>query len=188
MGLLVVAASVALPQTNAADLGSICAHLSSFEDRAAPLLVSHGHIVAHRYGFPGARGEARLGFPHVIEIGLPALRGFRRAGDSETIVRLNTLLSIMARLDDTCVLYRGHTDALHFVKKASRGILDAGGCSSPAGRGQLRELDQRLLAWGVSPGGSADLLAATLFLDAYENGQDDLQQDRSVWEFSHGTD
>ena len=37
--------------------------------------------------------------------------------------------------------------------------------------GKKPELDARLLELGVSPGGSADLLAGTLFLDAIERPQ-----------------
>ncbi|WP_312516111.1 triphosphoribosyl-dephospho-CoA synthase, partial [Stutzerimonas nitrititolerans] len=37
--------------------------------------------------------------------------------------------------------------------------------ASLAGRRQLRALDHAMLALNASPGGAADLLAATLFLD-----------------------
>jgi triphosphoribosyl-dephospho-CoA synthase len=38
----------------------------------------------------------------------------------------------------------------------------------------------------ASPGGSADLLAATLFLDAVERRQNEVQADRSWSEATHG--
>jgi len=38
----------------------------------------------------------------------------------------------------------------------------------------------------VSPGGSGDLLAATLFLDAIERGQDEVEADRSGLEDPYG--
>ncbi|MBI0439183.1 triphosphoribosyl-dephospho-CoA synthase, partial [Dickeya dianthicola] len=37
--------------------------------------------------------------------------------------------------------------------------------SHPAGRRALEQLDARMLALNASPGGAADLLAATLLLD-----------------------
>ncbi|WP_206363169.1 triphosphoribosyl-dephospho-CoA synthase, partial [Pseudomonas viridiflava] len=40
--------------------------------------------------------------------------------------------------------------------------------ASLAGRRELHELDQQLLALNASPGGAADLLAACLFIDGLE--------------------
>ncbi|PTT67451.1 triphosphoribosyl-dephospho-CoA synthase MdcB, partial [Pseudomonas sp. HMWF007] len=47
-------------------------------------------------------------------------------------------------------------------------VLDAGGSASLSGRRRLQELDQQLIALNASPGGAADLLAATLLLDRIE--------------------
>ena len=135
----------------------------------APL--SHGQIVAEKFGVEGARGEAIKGFPHIIEVGLPVLRARRGAGAPESIARLDSLLSIMAHLDDTCLLYRGGTLALQTAKQGAATVIAAGGASSERGRKYLYALDTRLLELGVSPGGSADLLAGTLFLDAIERHQ-----------------
>jgi hypothetical protein len=41
---------------------------------------------------------------------------------------------------------------------------------------------------GVSPGGSGDLLAATLFLDAVERRQEEVQADQKGSENQDGTD
>jgi triphosphoribosyl-dephospho-CoA synthase len=50
----------------------------------------------------------------------------------------------------------------------------------------MRELDRELLARHISPGGSADLLAATIFLDALERQQSEVRKDQSEWEESDG--
>jgi triphosphoribosyl-dephospho-CoA synthase len=50
----------------------------------------------------------------------------------------------------------------------------------------LRSLDRELIARHVSPGGSADLLAATIFLDALEFQQSEVLQDRSHSEDRNG--
>ena len=134
-------------------------------------LASHGQIVAQKFGVNGARGEAINGFPHIVELGLPMLRGRRRAGVPEHIARLDALLAIMAKLDDTCLLYRGGKEALQAAKEGATAVIDAGGAGSIRGQKCLFALDQRLLDLGVSPGGSADLLAGTLFLDAIERQQ-----------------
>jgi triphosphoribosyl-dephospho-CoA synthase len=41
----------------------------------------------------------------------------------------------------------------------------------------MRELDRQLIARHISPGGSADLLAATIFLDAVERQQNEIRKD-----------
>jgi triphosphoribosyl-dephospho-CoA synthase len=134
-------------------------------------LPSHGQLVAERFGVTGARGEAISGFPHIVEIGLPMLRAGRRVNAPESIARLDALLSIMARLTDTCLLYRGGETALQAAQQGAAAIIAAGGAGSSRGQKFLFALDKRLIELGVSPGGSADLLAGTLFLDALEQGQ-----------------
>jgi triphosphoribosyl-dephospho-CoA synthase len=151
--------------------------IASFEDCAIPRLVSHGDAVAKRYGVAGARGEALSGFPHVVDVALPALRRKRRSGAPEQIARLDALLSVMSSLDDTCLLYRGGQTALAAAKEGAATIEAAGGTGTPLGLKQLYYLDRRLLDLHVSPGGSADLLAAALFLDAIEHQQNNIQAD-----------
>ncbi len=114
------------------------------------------------------------------------LHSKRVAGATESVARLDTLLSIMSRLDDTCLLYRGGEGALVAAKEGAAAVESAGGSGTPIGRQQLERLDRRLLEMRVSPGGSGDLLAATLFLDAAECGQDELQADRSGLEGADG--
>ncbi|MBV8100889.1 MAG: triphosphoribosyl-dephospho-CoA synthase [Verrucomicrobia bacterium] len=138
----------------------------------APL--SHGQIVATKFGVTGARGEAINGFPDIIEVGLPVLRARRSANAPEPVARLDALVAIMSRLDDTCLLYRGGKLALQAAKQGAAAVLAAGGAGTPPGRKCLLALDRQLLELGVSPGGSADLLAGTLFLDAVERHQNSL--------------
>lgn len=187
LGLLVAALAMhAGGLVTAAAVAAIAAEIAAFEDTAVPRLVSHGDAVAKRYGAAGARGEALRGFPHVVDVGLPMLRRRRRGGATEEVARLDALLRIMSKLDDTCILYRGGAEALAVAKEGALQVESAGGTATVAGWEKLRNLDGRLLALNASPGGSADLLAAALFLDAVEYGQDDVQADRSLSEVSHG--
>src|SRR5712675_1510963 len=157
LGLLVSASALHLDhEPKASEIASLAKEIASFEDRAAPRLVSHGDLVAKRYGAAGARGEALGGFPHVVDIGLPVLRSKRASGATEHVARLDTLLSIMSRLDDTCLLYRGGKTALIAAKEGALAVERAGGSGNPIGRRQLFCLDRRLLEMGVSPGGSGE--------------------------------
>ena len=167
LGLLVAGATCA-PNEDAREIVAAAGAIARLPDRAQPKLLTHGDIVRNRYGAGGARMEASANFPHVIKCGLPMLRAQRARKYPEEICRLDALLSLMAELDDTCVLYRGGVEALSFVKAGAQAVLNAGGYSNANGRKALRALDRELIARHVSPGGSADLLAATIFLDALE--------------------
>ena len=176
LGLLISAAALLDEDIAAASLVATTAkQIASFEDRTAPRLVSHGDVVAKQYGVFGARGEALRGFPHIVELALPTLRSRRADGAIESVARLDTLLTIMSRLDDTCLLYRGGEDALLTAKEGAEAVMNAGGSGTPLGKEQLKRLDRQLLEMRLSQGGSGDLLAATLFVDAIERGQDEVE-------------
>jgi triphosphoribosyl-dephospho-CoA synthase len=187
LGLLVCAAAMQDEENvTASAIATTARDIVSFEDRATPRLVSHGDVVAKQYGVAGARGEALRGFPHVLDIGLPMLRGRRTSGAAEHVARLDTLLSIISCLDDTCLLYRGGKTALIVAKEGASAVERAGGSGTAVGRQHLQRLDRQLLELKASPGGSADLLAATLFLDAVERRQNEVQADRSWSEATRG--
>jgi triphosphoribosyl-dephospho-CoA synthase len=139
--------------------------LACLPDRNAPKQPSNGLQVTQRYKVSGARGEAQAGFPSVIVAGLPRLHRSRRLCGREAVARLDALLAIMASLEDTCLLHRGGLAALNTAQAGAASILDAGGTATPEGWKRLQQLHHDLLALNASPGGSADLLAATLFLD-----------------------
>jgi triphosphoribosyl-dephospho-CoA synthase len=181
LGLLVTAAGQRI-DSNSEAIAQDAGYLARLPDRVQPQLVSHGDVVRARYGATGARGEAHAGFPHVVQVGLPALRVARSMGCTETNSRLSALLSIMVELEDTCVLYRGGDEGLATVQKGAAEVLISGGLGSAAGDDALRRFDRELFTRRVSPGGSADLLAATLFLDALERGQYTVVEDNSLSE------
>lgn len=163
LGLLVTAAAL-----RPASIALCTARLALLDDRYAPKPLSHGAQVAQRYGARGAREEAQLGFPSVLQRGLPQLQSSRANGVGEQNARLDALLAIMTELADTCVLYRAGEQGLHAMQSGAQAVLDAGGSASLTGRRRLHELDLQLIALNASPGGAADLLAATLLLDRIE--------------------
>ncbi|ROM43231.1 triphosphoribosyl-dephospho-CoA synthase MdcB [Pseudomonas poae] len=160
LGLLIAAAAL---EPRAIALNA--ARLALLNDRYAPQHLSHGAQVAQRYGARGAREEAQLGFPSVMQRGLPQLHKSRLQNVGEQNARLDALLAIMTELADTCVLYRAGPEGISAMQRGARAVLDAGGSATLAGRRRLHELDLQLLALNASPGGAADLLAACLFID-----------------------
>jgi triphosphoribosyl-dephospho-CoA synthase len=169
LGLLVAAAAMAPPEVPPAEVAALAGQVAVFPDRHAPRETSHGSLITSRYGVAGARGEARQGFPHVVGVALPTLRAAREAGREERLARLDALVSLIATVDDTCLLHRGGSEALRDAQTGARKVLDAGGNGTAAGRRALRSLEEALLCHNAAPGGSADLLAAALFLDALDH-------------------
>jgi triphosphoribosyl-dephospho-CoA synthase len=185
LGLLVCAASLtgeSRPEFVAETAGC----LARLPDRARPHAVSHGDVVFERYGAKGARGEAYGDFSHVVTIGLPALKAARASGQTERDCRLAALLAIMAHLDDTCVLYRGGAEAQRIVHEGAVRVIELGGPGSTKGNAALIALGQEFVSQRISPGGSADLLAAALFLDALERGLERVENDNSLLEENDG--
>lgn len=168
IGLLATAAGMQPENLAAAAVAGRAAGLARLPDRFSQPRASHGERMRARYGVSGARGEAQEGFPHVIAVGLPALVASRAAGHAENTARLDALVSIIAKLQDTCVLTRGGKAALHDARTLASAVMVCGGTGTLQGRYLLRRLEQNMLSHNASPGGAADLLAATLFLDALE--------------------
>lgn len=164
LGLLIAAYASAGAEANSAR--DICQRAGEIARLpiAPSTRVSHGRAMFLRHGARGARGEAESGFAHVYKVALPALRAARKRYDNENFARLHALLALIASLDDTCLLYRGGRAALTAAQIGAQHVL-ALGVESSQGYAALLELDRRLIELNASPGGSADLLAATLFVD-----------------------
>jgi triphosphoribosyl-dephospho-CoA synthase len=128
-------------------------------------LRSHGTAALLQYGAGGARAQAAAGFPHALEIGLPALRLMSGAGNA---ARVQCFFALLATVEDTNLLHRGGTEGLRFAQQAAAGFLAAGGVAQPNWRDAAEAIHHAFVARNLSPGGCADLLAITLFLDALE--------------------
>lgn len=163
---LLIAGAASCDRRDPRQIAALAAKIARYRDRMSMPTVTNGGAVIRKYGVAGARGEAQSGFPHVIKIGLPVLHEARRRGVSEGAARLDTLLAIMTELDDTCLLHRAGVTGLTTAKRGAFMVLRAGGSSTPEGQIALELLDRDLMKQNASPGGSADLLAATLFLDS----------------------
>nr|WP_318383333.1 triphosphoribosyl-dephospho-CoA synthase [uncultured Enterobacter sp.] len=168
LGLLTSAAAMLGATGSAQYVAHTAALLAKLPDDAAPRIFSKGLRATHRYRVPGAREEAQQAFPHVLNLALPQLRLSRQRGASETQARLDALMAVMTSLSDTCVLSRAGMTGLTAMQNGARAVLAAGGTAQAEGQRALLSLDAQMLALNASPGGAADLLAATLFLDRIE--------------------
>ena len=103
-----------------------------------------------RPGITGAREMAEGGYRQLFDDWLPFYRSTR---DCQ-----KTLLRIMSTLDDTCVIHRVGTARAQQVKAEAKALLEEGG--------ELKDLCEKYAAERISPGGAADMLALTIFIDS----------------------
>jgi triphosphoribosyl-dephospho-CoA synthase len=160
-----VAAAVLDPGAKGSEVTATAKRITAHPDRRAPRRPSRGSSVSAKYGAAGARGEARAGFPHVRRA-LDALATSRSAGASETCARLDALLTVMSTLQDTELLYTAGPHGLRHVQAGARGVLEAGGTATEAGRAALAAFDDDLHTRAWSPRGTGGLFAGALFVDS----------------------
>ncbi|MCR5463209.1 MAG: [citrate (pro-3S)-lyase] ligase [Bacteroidales bacterium] len=144
---------------------------------------SHGAKAVKEHGVKGALQLAQEGYKPLFADWLPYYQGIATAGSLRTPyalrpIRVNvrpetsrppqteswhlqkTLLGILSTLDDTCVIHRVGYQRAQEVKEEAKALLDD---FSEEG---LRKMKMRYDAEGISPGGAADMLALTIFIDS----------------------
>lgn len=178
MGILAAAAGNYYQQEHSFDAERILKKVSAmttapleeeFQHIAEHEPVTHGEILFHEYGEKGIRGEAQKGFPIIEKIALPVLRSTRMMGMDTNRSNIQVLLSIMAELNDTNVWSRGSYQEMQWLKEQAAEICRQGGVFFETGLRKTEELNRLCIDKNLSPGGAADLLAASLFLYYLEN-------------------
>ena len=136
---------------------------------AAREAATFGERHYQKTGAGGVRAEAAAGFPSVREAGLPRLRRALECGLSINDAGLCTLVALMAHTQDTNAVRRGgEAGAKRLMQRAEEldaqiaCALERGELDADALRREMTCWDQEMTAQGISPGGSADMLALTL--------------------------
>ena len=129
--------------------------------------TSHGAQAAALYAVSGAREEGALGLPSVFNIGLPALQATLARGARMNDARTDALFALMAHASDTNVFHRGGTAGALIVRTSAQRFIDDGGTANPRWRAQALACHRLFVAHRLSPGGAADLLAATCLVHAF---------------------
>lgn len=132
-----------------------------YRDLTPETAKTAGQKLYLRYGITGVRGQAEAGFPAVREAGLPTLEAALAAGKNINEASCAALLALLVHTADTNMIHRGGFDGMQQATLEVREILDRENFPS---RETLESLDKRFIEKNLSPGGSADLLALTLFL------------------------
>ncbi len=131
--------------------------------------ISHGQQCFLDFGLmgSGARGEIEQGMPTVISHSLPLLNKLLKTSinSCNDICLKQTLVPVLLKLisvnNDTNVLYRTNKNTLIKLQEKANSALESwlSGNSS-----HYESLVKWCLQKGISPGGSADLLAVTILI------------------------
>jgi len=131
------------------------------------LPMSQGLKACHRHRLSGIRGEAKRGFPAVFEIGLPAFQSaLPRVG--RAAARVHTFFKLMRASEDTTLWHRGGEDGYLLAQKLADKFLRDGSVFSTHWWDEARKIHRIFVEHNLTAGGTADLLAATLFVHALQ--------------------
>lgn len=134
--------------------------MDRFTELTADCAVTGGERQYLERGLRGARGEAAAGFPTVREVALPALRRAASRGMDANAAAVHALLALIAHVQDSNILRRGGEGALHAAQRDAQKLLDMDYTMD-----DVRSMNDRFVQMNISPGGSADLLAAAMLID-----------------------
>ncbi len=167
LGLLCAAAGRlgegAGPQQVCREAANLCAGpLEQELSRLTPETVqTKGERLYCSHGIAGARGQAIRGFPTALYTGLPRLEEGCAMGCDPHRVGAAALLAMLAEEPDTCLISRSSPERYEALRRELASLLSRDPYPTAEA---LEALDDSFIRENLSPGGSADLLAAAYFL------------------------
>jgi triphosphoribosyl-dephospho-CoA synthase len=116
--------------------------------------------------------EYATDFEITFDCGVPALRAARQAGLGWLDAVTEAGLKLLSEVPDTLIARKAGKEVALQISAGARGVLEAGGVRSQAGRKALAEFDASLRDPQNSrnPGTTADLIAAATFVTLLEDG------------------
>ncbi len=122
---------------------------------------SHGAQAARQHGASGAREEGALGLPSVFELAVPTMQSTLAQGRTQLHARVDALFALMHTVSDTNIYHRGGAAGVRIVQSQAGQFIAQGGTANPAWRAMALRCHHIFVAHRLSPGGAADLLAAS---------------------------
>ena len=156
IGLAVAAASWLACTQRAVEAYSLKELISRIAEEIPSTEGTHGAAVRKDFKVKGALENARSGYPELFADWLPYYRGLK----CDPYRCHKTLLHIMTTLDDTNVLHRRGAEGLAKVKS------EAGNLLQDFSEEGLARMNRDFTAENISPGGSADMLSLTVFINS----------------------
>ena len=159
IGLSVAAASCLACSTGSVDAYSFKELVSRAASEIPSARGTHGAEAKRSFKAVGALENARAAYPELFADWLP----YYRSLEGDPFRCHKTLLHIMTTLDDTNILHRRGAEGLaHAEAEAARLLEDF----SESG---LSSLNKDFIRENISPGGSADMLSLTIFIESIIN-------------------
>lgn len=159
IGLSVAAASCLACSTGAVEAYSFKELVSRAASEIPSARGTHGAEVKRSFKAVGALENARAAYPELFTDWLP----YYRSLEGDPFRCHKTLLHIMTTLDDTNILHRRGEEGLARAKSEAARLLED---FSESG---LSSLNKDFIRENISPGGSADMLSLTIFIESIIN-------------------
>ena len=161
MGLTTLAAAWCMKQNGKVDEKQLRDLIMQVAGQFAPTAGTHGNDAVNAHRVTGALDLAKAGYTQLFNDWLPAYRGYL-ADDAETALH-RLLLRIMCQLDDTNVIHRVGYEQAQQVKQEALALLNNYSAEG------MEAMNRDYIARNISPGGSADMVALTLFIHSILN-------------------
>ena len=159
IGLSVAAASCLACSTGAVEAYSFKELVSRAASEIPSARGTHGAEAKRSFKAVGALENARAAYPELFADWLP----YYRSLEGDPFRCHKTLLHIMTTLDDTNILHRRGAEGLARAKSEAARLLED---FSESG---LSSLNKDFIRENISPGGSADMLSLTIFINSIIN-------------------
>ena len=135
--------------------------LDDFKELHKKEKLTHGERLYLEYGFTGIRGQVQDGlsvlFDNIID-------NYINSDLKENDLYTQILIELMARVEDSTVVYRHDISTLRKVQSDAKDLLNMGGIFTEEGKQKCHELEDIYINENISPGGCADLLAISILL------------------------
>jgi len=161
LGLTTLAASSCMAHDGKVNEQSLRNLIMQAAQGFTPTAGTHGNNAVNAHRVTGALDLAKAGYKQLFNDWLPAYRDWLAEDANSACHKL--LLLIMSQLDDTNVIHRVGYEQAQQVKQEAHALLNS---YSVAG---MEAMNRDYIARNISPGGSADMMALTLFIHSILN-------------------
>ncbi len=135
--------------------------LDDFKDLHKKKNLTHREKLYLEHRFTGIRGQVQDGLSVLFDYILDKYEDSQLKGND---LYTQILIELMARVEDSTIVYRHDINTLRKVQSDAKNLLDIGGVFTEQGKQKCRELEKLYIKENISPGGCADLLAISILL------------------------